>query len=83
MNKSAQIKFAKAINEATDHVYIDTFVKRASARGIPVNTEEDLAILLKTAAALRAVSEAIAPAVKEANTRRLRTAMESLLAVEL
>lgn len=83
MDKSAQIKFAKAINESTDAVYLEAFAKRAAERGVQFNTEEDLANLLKTAAALRTVSETIAPAVKEANTKYLKTALDSLLAVEL
>lgn len=83
MKKSAQIKFAKAINGATDRVYVESFLKRAAERDIPVNSEQDLETLLKTAAALRAVSEAIGPAVKEANTKFLTTALDSLLAVKL
>ena len=83
MKKSAQIKFAKAINSATDKVYVESFLKQAAIRGIPVNDGHDLETLLKTAAALRAVSVAIGPAVKEANSKFLSTALDSLLAVKL
>jgi hypothetical protein len=82
MEKSAQVKFAKVINAATDEVYLQAFVKRASERGVPV-TEEDLPALLKTATALRKVSDILAPAIKKANSQVINTALDSLLNVEL
>jgi len=83
MKKSAQIKFAKAINGATDQVYAEAFLKRAAERGIPCSTKDDFQNLLKTAAALRAVSEAVGPAIKEANSKFIATALDSLLSVKL
>ena len=83
MNKSAKVKFAKAINNVADNQYLDTFVKVAADRGIQCNTDADLTALLKTAAALRAVSVEVEPAIKEANTQFLQTACDSLLHVEL
>lgn len=82
MNKSAKVKFAKAISGAASTVYIDTFVKQASERGIVVD-ESNLPDLLKTAAALRTVADAVAPVIKEANDEFISDALESLLAVEL
>jgi len=83
MKKSAQIKFAKAINSAADQVYVESFLKRAMERGVKITSEQDLDTLFKTAAALRTVAKAIEPAVKEANSAFLSTALDSLLAIEL
>ncbi len=82
MEKSAKVKFAKAISETASNVYLDAFVKQASQHGIQVN-EDNLPNLLKTAAALRAVAEQVQPVVKEANDQFIATALEGLLAVEL
>jgi len=83
MEKQAQVKFAKAINQAADAAYLETFVKRASENGIQINSEDDLSNLLKMASALRTVSNAVAPAIKEANTEFLSTALDQLMAVEI
>jgi len=82
MEKSAKVKFAKAISGAASEVYIEAFVKQASEHGIPVN-EENIADLLKTAAALRAVSEEVQPVIKAASDKFIADALDSLLAVEL
>lgn len=82
MEKSAKVKFAKATSETASGVYLESFVKQASANGIPVS-EENLPALLKTAAALRAVAEQVGPIVKKANNEFIETALNDLLAVEL
>lgn len=82
MEKSAKVKFAKATSEAASGVYLESFVKQASANGIRVS-EENLPSLLKTAAALRAVAEQVEPIVKQANDKLIETALQDLLAVEL
>ncbi len=82
MEKSAKVKFAKAISETASNVYLDSFVKQASQNGISVNGD-NIDSLLKTAAALRAVAEQVQPIVKEANDQFIETALDSLLAIEL
>lgn len=83
MNKSAKVKFANAINSAANDTYLQTFLEKCAERGVQCNSDDDLSLLLKTASALRAVSTAVAPAIKEANTAFLTTACDDLLHVEL